>query len=38
MKDFNSVDDKVGLGDAYNNFGISFEGINEPILPFMRQG
>jgi len=38
VKDFNGVDDQVGFGDAYNSFGISFEGIDEPGLPFIRHG
>ena len=38
MKDFYSVDDQVGLGDADNSFRITFEGINETVLPFARQG
>ena len=36
MKGFNSVDDQVGFGDAYNSFGITLESINEPVLPFDR--
>ena len=38
MKGFNTVDGQVGFGDANNSFGISPEGINEPVLPFIRHG
>jgi hypothetical protein len=38
MKDFNRMNDQVGLGDTDDCFGISFESINEPGLPLIRHG
>jgi len=38
VKDFNRMDDQVGLADADDCFGITLEGINEARFPFMRQG
>jgi len=37
VKDFNSVDDQVGFGDADDCFGITLEGINEAGFPFLWQ-
>jgi len=38
MKDFYSMNNEVGFGDANDYTGISFESINEPGLPFFRHG
>jgi len=35
VKNFNSVGDQVGFGDAYDSFGVMLEGTNKAGFQFM---